>query len=256
MATLIWYGNACVEFRTAETRLIFDPFTSVERTSEDPRLHGADAFLITHGHFDHVSHVPELSTETRTRVYLPPEVAARLRKDPRQNPALLYPLMLGEATTLKGCRFLPFPAEHVRFDPPLIWRTMRRASENPRAMGTLLNLHRQYPLGAVVAWYIEAEGVRLLHLGSLGLRENQYYPSGVDVLSLPLQGHSRIHELAFQLIKRLEPKRVLLHHFNDAFPPMSQAVSPEPLLARMREERPAIEVWVPSVGAEIPIPNP
>ena len=61
-------------------------------------------------------------------------------------------------------------------------------------------------------------------LGSLNLAADVDYPTGMDLLVLPYQGTSDLLTPAIQIIDRLKPRAVLLDHFDDAFPPISNTV--------------------------------
>jgi L-ascorbate metabolism protein UlaG (beta-lactamase superfamily) len=104
-----------------------------------------------------------------------------------------------------------------------------------------------------VGWLIEHEGLRLFHMGSLALHPEETYPKGMDVLSLPLQGHTRIHEMAVEMVEELAPKKVFVQHFDDGFPPVSQQVPTGPFVEIMNRKHPEIEVMVPDYGEPIKI---
>ena len=73
----------------------------------------------------------------------------------------------------------------------------------------------------------------------------------MDLLSLPLQGHTRIHELALRLVGTLTPKQVLPQHFDDGFPPVSQEAPTGPFLRLMSRIHPKVEVLVPDYGKPV-----
>lgn len=66
-------------------------------------------------------------------------------------------------------------------------------------------------------------------MGSLGLSENEDYQEGADLLCLPYQGSSTLEAHARKVLQRLKPKAVLLTHFDDAYPPVSDTVETEGL---------------------------
>jgi len=87
-------------------------------------------------------------------------------------------------------------------------------------------------------------------MGSLNLEENIEYPKGVDLLILPFQGRSDLSTYTIPLIQRLEPKKVLLDHFDDSFPPISSLVDTQPFVKLMREKFPGIPVIYLNAGEE------
>lgn len=104
-----------------------------------------------------------------------------------------------------------------------------------------------------MAFDIRAEGKEILLLGSLALSEEEDYPKRADLLILPYQGNSDLEKEALKIIKRLEPKRILLSHFDNAFPPLSRSVDTRELKQMMDEDYPDIPVAKPKAGKAVHI---
>ena len=66
----------------------------------------------------------------------------------------------------------------------------------------------------------------------MNLRDEVMYPTGADVLVLPYAGWVDNLPPAVRVIERLQPKRVLLDHWDDTFPPLSSSVDTAPLMRR------------------------
>ena len=98
---------------------------------------------------------------------------------------------------------------------------------------------------------VHAEGKRVQVMGSLGLQENQEYPQGADLLILPFQGSEFLEAVALEVVERLQPKRILLDHFDDAFPPVSEHVDTRRFKKLMDEEYPQIKVVKPTAGKAV-----
>ena len=150
-----------------------------------------------------------------------------------------------EVRVLKG--------KHIVFDKGLVIKTLF----NPRVVTKRNNL--RYLLkenrscveaGETVAYDIGAAGKRVLLLGSLNLDDNTEYPKGADLLVLPFQGRSDLSKYAMPFIERLEPKKVLLDHFDDSFPPISSSVKTAPFVQLMRQKHPGVPVICPGAGVE------
>lgn len=247
-----WHGNAVLTIRHGDSLLVTDPFISRNpghRKLSDEDLRGLSAALVTHGHFDHVIDLPGFMERLKAVAYAPPKVAASLAR--KGTPDWLSVAQPHEAISIGSLRVTPYPARHVHFDFPLIWETLGNVfvrSTLPgrfSVLGAMLGDHMAHPMGECVAWLVEADGKRLLHFGSLALDPAEEYPEGVDLLSLPYQGNSKLHELVVKAVERLKPRRVYLQHFDDAFPPLSQDVPTDKAVALMRERFPEIPVIVP-----------
>ena len=252
---LIWYGNATVKIRAQGTSVITDPY--ITRNVELPPLTISDlsdiqGMLITHGHFDHVIDVPRFVSKKPTSVYAPQPVVENLSGPLGIEAALLPDVELRKPIDIEKLRITAYHAEHIDFDLPIIVQTLNHAirqlwlSRKQRKLFVEgLRDHRKCPLGDCVGWYIEAEGKSVLHFGSLAIDSKENYPTDIDVLSIPFQGNSRIEQKALEIVKALNPKTVFVHHFDDAFPPISQYVPTEPFVEMMAEIHPDIPVTIP-----------
>jgi L-ascorbate metabolism protein UlaG (beta-lactamase superfamily) len=140
---------------------------------------------------------------------------------------------------------------HVRFDARLILATLLRTLHSFRQAAALLE--RQSPAGEVAVWQARCHGQTLLHLGSLGLDPSERYPAPIGELSLPLQGSSRIYELALAAVEKLRPRVVFFHHFDDAFPPVSAQIPTQPMLDLLRQKAPGVKAVAPVFGVPVEI---
>ena len=94
----------------------------------------------------------------------------------------------------------------------------------------------RYPEGEVLAYRIAADGKSVLHMGSLNLDSSEEYPAGMDLLTLPFQDRSDLKNYALQFIERLKPKALYLHHFDDAFRPVSSPVDTAQFVKKVGRE--------------------
>ena len=254
MLSLTWYGNATLKISSDHTEVVFDPF--IARNSTLPQLQVDDiahvsAILITHGHLDHVADIPFFSTRINAKIFLPQEVYEDLKERPDIRKDALVVTSIREPLSIGSLRATMYRALHIPFDKPLVIKTLFRSMLAPLKFRRLLK--QNSPMGSCVGWLIEQDGFKLFHLGSLALHPDETYPNGMDVLSLPLQGHTRINAMAVELIEELRPKKVFVQHFDDGFPPISQQIPTEPFVELMKKKHPEIEVMIPDYGEPIMI---
>ena len=224
-----WYGTASLCVQAGQGRLLVDPFVPLRGsgTRVNPSAYeGFEAVLVTHGHFDHIMSLPALIRDGRPQIYCTRTPAQTLQKlgVPRERISVFVP---GDALELEGVKVSVYRSRHVRYDGPVLRRTLlnvrmlRHAYNLPRVVEGLL----RYPeRGETVAFLIEGEAKRVMVLGSLNLAGDVDYPSGADLLVLPYQGRSDLLTPALEIIERLRPRAVLLDHFDDAFPPISAGI--------------------------------
>jgi len=253
MLELSWNGTAVVGYHTGSVSVLADPYYSRNPdliTLRDEHVLQADAFFVTHGHFDHVADLGKVLRKNPRRIYLAADTAHHLQHEHRIPGGFLHAVRWGEAHQLGDLTLTGLPSKHIVFDRPLIKQTLRdlvghRGRRYRRELAQSLRENRQFPMGTCVAWQIEHQGVRVLHLGSLALDPQQYYVPGMDWLVIPYQGHSRLHDKAWEAVLELKPAGIVLHHFDDTFPPISRTVDTEPFVRLMAARRPEIPVIVP-----------
>ncbi len=72
-----------------------------------------------------------------------------------------------------------------------------------------------------------------------------------DLLTLPYQGNYDLLKAADEVLEKIQPKKVMLTHFDNAFPPVSRDVDTRSLKNMMDEKYPQIQVVKPKAGRGI-----
>ena len=222
---ITWLGTACVRIEAEGERLLFDPFVQL-LGGENPNciddFRNDSTIFITHGHLDHLLEVPELlDTETGTdaTVFCGQKAADTLEKivEDSGNAVIVKP---GDVLRIGGVTVRVWEGKHAR--PGVAAGVKKlfsgRLFHHLKNALALAYLHPKFPEGGQTLIYeVCAEGKRVLVMGSLG------------------------------------PKRIMLDHFDDAFPPVSESVDTRGFKKLMDREYPHIRVVKPTAGKTVEI---
>ncbi len=251
-----WLGTAGFKIQTGSTEssgfasFLIDPYLSRNHealplqplTPKD--LAPASHIFISHGHFDHLMDVPAIARRTGARVVCSPTAAHTLTDMGMDSDRIIPVEKDGFEIEFQGIKARGFYSRHVRFDLRLLITTLARTG---RRIPAILPLFLNFPCGQVLSWRFEAEGRAIHFFGSGGSTDrelNSLTTHPVDVLMLPLQGHSRICDLAFRYVSILKPALVIPHHQDDFYPPVSQEIDIKPFTDLVSKECPRTQVRV------------
>ena len=252
---ITWFGCACFAVEYGEDRVLFDPFLELAGGSycADPDvLMEYDTVFVTHCHFDHL-YTAEFMLEEGDgdiSVFCSRQCCETLERflEDQSNVVQIdtgrsYHIGSIEIDVLKG-HHIEFRRSHI-LDTMTPARVLRYAGNLP----FLFWANRIFKeAGEIVTFLVRVGGKKILLLGSLALDPAEQYPEGVDVLILPYQGNNDLPARAREVLCRLQPRSVLLSHFDNAFPPMSRNVDLQPLKKMIGEEFPGIRVVKPEAG--------
>ncbi len=258
---ITWEGTNTLRIEAAGEKLLIDPFVELRGGSNPNALSDfmdADTVLITHGHFDHLVFVTELLTGGDMTVYCSKTPAETLEEytDGTEGTDQVAVIRPGMTIPFGKVLVRVLRGKHIRFDAKLIAQTLL----SPRMVRYGANLPflfwaaRHFPEQAETLVYeLEAEGKRIQILGSLGLHPEETYRPGADLLIMPFQGkrNALLVQEADRVIRALAPKRILLSHFDDAFPPISTDVDLRGLKRLLKEKYPGIPTVKPTAGRPV-----
>ena len=250
-----WLGTAGIRIEAMGERFVFDPFVELPG-AQNPNILGDfqkdPIIFLTHGHFDHAYFVPDLIEQGDVTVFCT-KTPAQTLEHYLDNADSIVQIGPGDALDFGKCRINVYRGKHIHKDFKIILHTLLspRIFHFFRNFRFIIYAYRRFPeAGETVCFELSAEGKRVLILGSLGLDPDCFYPDSPDLLILPYQGSSREDLLAQagRVIDRIRPRRIMLSHFDDAFPPISRNIDTRSLRRMMKERFPDISVIKPLPG--------
>ena len=232
---ITWFGTAALMLETPDAVLAFDPFDGIPLNEAHPEkgplphqkeFQRADHVFVTHGHFDHIIQIPAIFRGTGTVIHATETPRATLKKHgvPEKQLAAIEP---DARIAFGGTEIHAIQGRHCRFDRALALRTLfgKRARKNPLHLCRLLYWNCTYrEKGEILGYEVTSGSVRVMILGSLGLDPQVTYPQGADLLILPFQGKSDLTAASLPIVEKLPPKRIVLDHYDNSFPPMSDEI--------------------------------
>lgn len=233
---LSWYGDASLVLRCRDAAIAFDPFDGLpvgairhpqQQLPNESAYAMADGVFVTHGHFDHIFHIPRIDFNREIPIFCT-KTPGRTLKNKGVPESRIRTIAPGWEGTVGPFHVKAWQGRHCRFDAALVARTILRPGffRHPGHLARLLWLDISYREGGEILFYeLCCEGTRIQIMGSMNLAKNVEYPTGADVLILPLQGRSDQDIYALNLVERLKPKKILLDHYDNAFPPMSDDIN-------------------------------
>lgn len=256
---ITWWGTAGFKVKTGAQVFLIDPYLSRNNTARPKQplvpsdISRADQIFVSHGHFDHIFDIPAIASQTGSKVYCCPVAANTLKQKGLKSDQVHGVPENNYTVALEGFRASAFFSQHVKFDRWLMVKTLARINLRiPR----YLPLIKEYPVGQVLSWQFEIDGKVLQHFGSAGSTPQELERLGrqkIDILLVPLQGHTRICDIALGYVQALQPRLVIPHHQDDFFPPISTYVDIRPFIKNVKRTCPKTEIRIMQINETITI---
>jgi len=232
-AELTWLGTAGFIIKSSKQGSIaFDPYLSRPESAKlspfkAKDFENIDSVFLGHGHFDHAYDIPEIASVCGCQVY-----AGENTKNRLMNKHGLEAKRFIHKTDCLNKHFSvrSFKSKHVNFDCALLWTTLKRL--NFSQVVDIIKLGINYPQGETTGYTFETAGKKFLFLSSAGFTKEEteiYQKENIDVLLLPLQGHTHISKIAADFALKINPKIIIPHHHDNFYPPISQEIKTDQL---------------------------
>lgn len=248
---LIWLGAAGFKLDTSEgATLLIDPFLS-RPSKATPRLpilltdlYPIDEILLTNSRFDHAMDTPALTAQTGAIVHAC-EATCRRFEELGVSKHSLESITPQASKKLGSLSWQALPSLVNQLDSSLVLRAL---TNNPKNLAVAQELDRRWPPGETFMYYLQADGLSLVHFGSAGWLETEIKHLQPDIALLPVEGHPNANSAAVQLTARLTPKVVVPHHWDNYYPPLTQQIDLKEFQATINIVAPGIKVYIPTIG--------
>lgn len=245
----MWCGTASLLVESGGTRLLFDPYLRKYDKKGAPfpmdEARGADAVFITHPHPDHFSDMDAFSDRP---VYVSARGVAIAGRN-GMNTDRMRVLAAGETVRTGGLCVTAYRGRHCSFDMPTVSRVLFSPHtwlHIGKAMRLLGEAKRFSILPEDVFVFSVTDGEKTaVILGSAGMAKGEDYPQNADLLVLPYQGKAAMHRKIAPFLDAFRPKKVMIDHFDDAFPPVSSRVPTKKFPAAVKKRLPQAEALIP-----------
>lgn len=244
---LKWHGTASIELICAEGRILFDPFIPLNGSVVPVKIDDYDGFtdiFITHGHFDHIASLPQIiKRNPETLIYCTATPYNTLLKKGLSERNLKM-IRYDEVLEINGFRIRTFHGKHATLPKASLDRLWYMLKHHSR--GNISYIIRENRVcvenDETVLYQIEADGKTVTLMGSMNLRDDVDYPVDSDLLVLPYNGWADNYPPAVRVIEQLQPKKIVLDHYDDTFPPVTIPLDLRPMINRYGENIKALQI--------------
>lgn len=247
-----WYGTASLVVESGKTRVLIDPYLRKLNPKLPPVPVTGDfgAVFITHPHLDHFSDIGAFLEAGVKRVYVSENGMAHARENGISTQQMRA-LSAGQTISIGDLIVRTYQSRHCKFDLATILsvvfhpRTYLKISNSIE----LLRLIGKYKIkDDIYALDISDGKKRVTVLGSAGMDPDERYPRESDLFVFPYQGRSRMHRYLKRFLLRFSPRRVMIDHFDDAFPPFTHRMNTSKFIPTVKETLPTAEAFIPEEG--------
>ena len=254
---LTWLGAAGFEVKTRDKIFYLDPYLTRNADAEpvQPKTDAGIAphsnIFISHAHFDHLMDIPHIARLSSSKIYCSDTARQYLIRNKVEENSIHTVQQDRQAFAFDGYDAQALFSHHIKFDKKLVLKTLVKI--NVKLFACLPYLC-QFPCGRVLGWRFVLEDKTLLFYGSAGSTTaelDQAAETPVDILLMPLQGHSNICRIGLNHVNTLNPGVVIPHHHDNFFPPISGQVDIKPFVNGIKSAESRTRVIVPKMNTTI-----
>lgn len=256
---ITWFGTACIKMESEGKTILFDPYIRRYGGAEEKLkkvFQQEKTILITHGHFDHIADMKEIFCGKGDVVIYGSRTPLDSLKRDGLKAECLKDIRPGSKLKIGGFAISILQGKHIQYDARLVRRVLlnvRIFKYLKELWGMLQSWNKYLENGEILFYDMQVEGKHIQLMGSSGLQMNVQYPQGADLLVLPYQGRSDLAQYSLPIVEKLKPKKIMLSHFDDAFPPITSKVDTQEFYDVMKHQFPDIEVMIPQLDVSYTI---
>ncbi len=248
---LTWWGTAAFEVKFDNTTVLIDPWISrfpgakPEIPLKVADVTKADYIFLTHGHFDHSADIGAIAKQTGAKVFCSAK-ASEIFLNQEVPKEQIQVISEGEVLDFDSFKVTIIKSKHIKFGlTTLLWRFFQWKVF--KSFRSLLRKFTKYPKGDVFGFFFQLknEALTFSHFGSGGYYEEELQKFQPDLFLAPVAGRRNVPKVVAQMTKHLNPKMVIGHHWDDAFPPISWRVPIEDFEEEVKKLLPDIVVKTP-----------
>lgn len=229
MISITWYGTFSFKLES-KNKILFDPFIRYSKRKDkifkNNFLDVKDIF-ITHGHLDHTMDLVKLYKNENVKIYTTLTPYNRLLNDGIKKDNLIK-LNYNDNYRIDDIDITVLQGKHIKFDFKLILMTIfnKNLIKYFKNLFPLIKAHlRCKENNETVNYFIKIDKLELLFMGSMAINSETKYPKDIDYLILAYQGRSDLDKKIDEIISTINPKNIILAHFDNSFPPISSDVN-------------------------------
>ena len=230
MIKLTWYGTFTIKLETNKQKVLFDPFIRYDKRNDqnfNNNFYNIKNIFITHGHLDHTMDLLSLYSGHNVLIHTTKTVYERLIKD-GLSINKLYKINYDDEYILDDINIKVIHGKHIKFDIKLILKTIfnKNIIIYHKNLIPLIKAHiKCKEKRETVNYLLTIENKKIFLMGSMALNKKTKYPKNVDYLVLAYQGRSDLDKKIDDIINTINPKCIILSHFDNSFPPISSEVN-------------------------------